>query len=319
MLEVNTIISTVNDHLSSSTDRTKGYNLSELTDIAAASIINQLTFVGLFQDVRENFFELREAIEQAFKDFMHPAIIMIIAFPWLRYFPIFSHFFKRAEKNDETMDNFFSKNINDTIQRQTKEKQAGDKIFTMKALKGLCVDLFIAGQDTTSNTLRFLVLYMMLFPETQAKMQQELDEVLGDKKMARKGNAALLQPCSLNLIHRTTKDVVCGGYKIAKGTRIVPMISTVLYDQKFMPERFIENGQLKKCEELIPFSIGKRQCVGESLARMELFLFTANFFYLFKIRTVDPSNPPSLHKNAGLTVSPVDYKCIIEKRKQNLV
>uniref|UniRef100_A0A915DKD4 Cytochrome P450 n=1 Tax=Ditylenchus dipsaci TaxID=166011 RepID=A0A915DKD4_9BILA len=68
------------------------------------------------------------------------------------------------------------------------------------------------------------------------------------------------------------------------------MISSVLYDEKifaepnkFMPERFIENGQLKKCEELIPFSLGKRQCLGESLARAELFLFTSNLFYLYKI------------------------------------
>jgi cytochrome P450 len=44
-----------------------------------------------------------------------------------------------------------------------------------------------------------------------------------------------------------------------------------------------QNGQLKKVDELIPFGVGKRQCLGEGLARMELFLFTANIFNQFKV------------------------------------
>uniref|UniRef100_A0A915D5T3 Cytochrome P450 n=1 Tax=Ditylenchus dipsaci TaxID=166011 RepID=A0A915D5T3_9BILA len=71
-----------------------------------------------------------------------------------------------------------------------------------------------------------------------------------------------------------------------------------------MPERFLENEQLKKVEEFIPFSLGKRQCIGESLARAELFLFSANLFYLFKISAVNPEKPPSINKESGFTVSP---------------
>uniref|UniRef100_A0A915EMX1 Cytochrome P450 n=1 Tax=Ditylenchus dipsaci TaxID=166011 RepID=A0A915EMX1_9BILA len=84
-----------------------------------------------------------------------------------------------------------------------------------------------------------------------------------------------------------------------------------------MPERFLENEQLKKVEEFIPFGIGKRQCMGESLARAELFLFTTNLFYLLsKISAVDPKKPPSLNKETGFTVSPMHYSCRVEHRKQ---
>jgi cytochrome P450 len=51
-----------------------------------------------------------------------------------------------------------------------------------------------------------------------------------------------------------------------------------------MPERFLdENGCFKKMEELVPFSLGKRVCLGESLARDELFLLLANLFHEFKV------------------------------------
>uniref|UniRef100_A0A915LWT0 Cytochrome P450 n=1 Tax=Meloidogyne javanica TaxID=6303 RepID=A0A915LWT0_MELJA len=94
----------------------------------------------------------------------------------------------------------------------------------------------------------------------------------------------------LNLTRVANKDVKIGGHNLKAGTVVIPQISTVLFDEgifpdpeKFIPERFLdENGQFKKIEENIPFGVGK-SCVGEALARMELFLFTANFFYKFHV------------------------------------
>jgi len=43
----------------------------------------------------------------------------------------------------------------------------------------LCVDLFIAGSETTSNTLEFAILYMILNPKVQAKVFQEIEAVIG--------------------------------------------------------------------------------------------------------------------------------------------
>ena len=40
-------------------------------------------------------------------------------------------------------------------------------------------DLFLAGSETTSTTLNWAVLYMVRYPEVQARVQEELDSVVG--------------------------------------------------------------------------------------------------------------------------------------------
>lgn len=45
----------------------------------------------------------------------------------------------------------------------------------------LVLDLFSAGADTSTNSIGFAILYLINYPQVQAKVQAELDEVCGDK------------------------------------------------------------------------------------------------------------------------------------------
>ena len=40
------------------------------------------------------------------------------------------------------------------------------------------MDLFVAGAESTSNTIEFLIMYLILNPDVQKKLQEELDRVL---------------------------------------------------------------------------------------------------------------------------------------------
>lgn len=40
-------------------------------------------------------------------------------------------------------------------------------------------DLFTAGAETTSNSIDFVLLYMVLYPQVQEKLQDEIDRVVG--------------------------------------------------------------------------------------------------------------------------------------------
>jgi len=49
--------------------------------------------------------------------------------------------------------------------------------FTGEVLYGVIIDLFIAGSETTSNTINWCILYMQEFPEIKKRCQEELFEV----------------------------------------------------------------------------------------------------------------------------------------------
>ncbi|KGL82778.1 Cytochrome P450 2J6, partial [Tinamus guttatus] len=77
----------------------------------------------------------------------------------------------------------------------------------------------------------------------------------------------------------TTRDTLLGGFLVPKGTLLMTSLNSVLMDKEwetpdaFNPEHFLKDGQFCRREAFIPFSLGKRTCPGEQLARAEIFLF----------------------------------------------
>ncbi|OXA46234.1 vitamin D 25-hydroxylase-like [Folsomia candida] len=199
--------------------------------------------------------------------------------------------------------------------------------------------LFDTGSETTSTTLSWLFLYMATFPGIQRKLQKEIDDVVGTSRFCSLSDrtslpyveaflAETLRFSSIlpgGLGHRTLYDVVYKGYAFPKNTPIMANVYGIHFDPKiwrdpenFRPERFLssDSKSFKKHEALIPFWIGRRQCVGETLARDTLFLFTTNMFQRFQVK-FDPSDAaanPGLAPKAGFLMSSLPYKIILTDR-----
>ena len=91
--------------------------------------------------------------------------------------------------------------------------------------------------------------------------------------------------------HSSSQDIVVKGTTIPAGTLFIPLMVEILKGpyywgdgEVFRPERFLDpTGYCKKDDHLIPFSIDKRQCLGETLAKAELFLFFTGLLASFDV------------------------------------
>ncbi|KAM9378584.1 cytochrome P450 2J4-like [Phaethornis superciliosus] len=164
-------------------------------------------------------------------------------------------------------------------------------------------DLFLAGTETTATTLRWALLYMVIYPDIQEKVQKELDDVLGcshlicyeDRKKLPYTNAVIheIQRYSnvvlIALPRQSVKDTFLLGFPVPKDTMILANIDSVLSDpgkwetpEQFNPEHFLDkDGNFVNREAFLPFSIGHRVCMGELLARMELFIVFCTLLQAF--------------------------------------
>ncbi|XP_069823411.1 cytochrome P450 2D15-like [Dendropsophus ebraccatus] len=218
------------------------------------------------------------------------------------------------------------------------EKVKGDSAtsFTEANLLMTTNDLFGAGTETTSTTLRWALLYMILYPDVQSKVQEEIDQVIGRERKPTMGdvlqmpytNAVIheVQRCGdilpLALPRMTYRDMEINGYNIPKGTTIITNLSSVLKDQQvwekpfqFYPKHFLdENGKFVKREAFIPFSAGRRSCLGEQLARMELFLFFTTLLQQLTFEIPNDQPRPREDPFFALTLSPHPYNIHVVAR-----
>ncbi|KAK0427311.1 hypothetical protein QR680_010163 [Steinernema hermaphroditum] len=205
-----------------------------------------------------------------------------------------------------------------------RREKAGEEMgfFSDKYLAANLLDLYVAGMETTILVLRWGFAFLLNKPEVQEKLRKEVLKVtygnrfveLSDKPNMPYASAVVTETLrcanimNFNLLHETTNESNVGGYIIPRGTVTTPQLSVALRDAdvfdnplEFNPERFLSRDGKETEKKVIPFGLGKRACLGESLARAEIFLFLTNFVQGFKFSPNDEGPPPDTEPISKIT------------------
>nr|DBA20835.1 TPA: hypothetical protein GDO54_017578 [Pyxicephalus adspersus] len=195
-----------------------------------------------------------------------------------------------------------------------KEKHIPSTYFNLKNLYATILSLFIAGTETVATTIRHGFLLLLKYPNAKRKVQEEIDQVIGKLRVPAQQDREYMPYTDavvheihrfadvfpMNLPHKASRSTQFRGYTIPKDTTVYPVLSSVLRDPKqfkypnqFNPGHFLdENGKFCRNDGYMPFSSGKRICLGEGLAKMELFLFFTTILQNFTLKS--PKDPADL-------------------------
>ncbi|KAM4881722.1 cytochrome P450 2D17-like [Thomomys bottae] len=269
------------------------------------------------------------------------------------------------------------RDLTDAFQAEVEKAQGSpESSFNEDNLRVVVADLFMAGMVTTSTTLSWALLLMILHPDVQrepagaagggqwsgdstspgldyqhrggevgarawgltaldlllpaGRVQEEIDEVIGQGRRPEMEDQARMPFTSavihevqrfadiipMGAPHMTTHDIEIHRFLIPKGTTLLTNLSSVLKDERvweqpfrFHPAHFLDaQGRFVKPEAFMPFSAGRHACLGEPLARMELFLFFTCLLQRFSFSVPAGQPRPSTLGVFEALVMPAPYK-----------
>ncbi|CAP22562.1 Protein CBR-CYP-34A10 [Caenorhabditis briggsae] len=315
-------------------------------DLLVGSIINQLLISERFEQDDQEFEKIKSALAESLENFgivdiFFPCWFLetpLMAWRQKKIFKPFDFVYEVSVRNIakrvaavESGEHVIEDGGNDfadayLLKIQKDQRDGVKSTFDYETMAIDVFDLWQAGQETTSTTLTWAFACLLNHPEVAKKLRAELMKLTGGNRTIsltdRPDTPYLNATCNevqriasilnINLFRHIEEDTVIAGQPLAAGTALTTQMSMLHTDEavfknatEFKPERFLENSNLEKT--LIPFGIGKRSCLGESLARAELYLILSNLILDFDIEPVGTVPPIKTLNPFGLLRRPPTY------------
>jgi cytochrome P450 len=256
------------------------------------------------------------------QSFMVRQIVQPYKIPWFRISGQTAHYQKIRIDADRIVSDYISKRKQDgsagndmlNLLMTTPAKDTGE-IMSDDQLMIEILQLLVAGNETSSNTLAWTFYLLARHPECQAKVRAEIRDTIGDDELDFIGlhklsytlqvidEATRLYPPFWMIDRVALKDDEAAGIHIPAGVMVVPYIygahhNEMIWDnpEKFDPDRF-EPAKAKARHPFahVPFGGGPRVCIGQNMAIMQILLILATIVRKYDFSMVSdevvPINP----------------------------
>src|SRR5829696_1247761 len=212
---------------------------------------------------------------------------------------------------------------------------ADNGTWPRKRIRDEALTFMLAGHETTANAMSWLFYLTSLNPDARDRMLAEIDDALGDRRPTADDLSRL--PWTTACIQESQRyfsavwmmareaieDDVIEGHHIRRGTTVLIPIHHIHHDERWWPDpevfdptRFLGDAARNRPRSAyLPFGGGRRICIGQSFALMEMVLMTAIMSQRFTF-DVCPEHPVELE--ATLTLRPKHGLHVIAHRRENL-
>jgi cytochrome P450/NADPH-cytochrome P450 reductase len=205
-------------------------------------------------------------------------------------------------------------------------------------ISGQLVGLLVAGHETTSGLLTFVLYLLAAHPEALARAVAEVDRVLGDERVrfehlsqltyvdqVLKESLRLWPTAPAFSVYPLADTMIGGGYPIRHDQTVMVLLPSLHRDPKvwadpevFEPDRFAPG----KMEVLPPnawkpFGNGQRSCIGRPFAVQEAQMVVASILQRFDIAPADPDY--TLRIQQALTIKPDGFFLKVKRRARTIL
>ena len=212
------------------------------------------------------------------------------------------------------------------------QDEEGGEVMSDLQVRDEALTLFLAGQESTANSLVWTWYLISTHPEVEKKVHEEVDSVLNGRlptlddlgKLSYTQNvfkeALRLYPPAWAVARHVKEDYEVGGYVIPAGADIFMSQYVVHHDPRLFrePDRFIpERWSTNETKDLprfayFPFGGGTRRCIGEPFAWMEGVILIATIASKWKMRLVPHQK---IVPQALITIRPKNGMNMIMERR----
>ncbi|XP_050228217.1 desmethyl-deoxy-podophyllotoxin synthase-like [Mercurialis annua] len=306
-------------------------NLSKMLHSLTCTVISRATF-GDECEEQEEIIPIAEEVVKMVTGLCIPDL-----FPSIKMLPVITGIRSKLKKLQKKIDFVLEKIINKhkkvTSQIEMEKKDIVDVLLhlqehgnlelplTTDTIKGLILDMFFGGIDTSATLVEWVMSEMIKNPKMMQKVQEEVRQVFGDTenideakidkleylKLIIKETLRLHPPVPLQPARQASDHCQINGYDIPAETRVLINFWALGRDpnywsepEKFSPERFIDNQINYKGVnfEYLPFGSGRRLCPGMVFGMATVEHTLARLLYQFDWKLSDGKKKEDLDMKA---------------------